>query len=60
MRDYRLANVLTRHGIEGEYVVVDMESAGPECTEWRLDPLDKWNESTLNQVSAHGTMHGSS
>ncbi len=60
MHDFRLPNVLTRHGVEGEYVVVDMECAGPDCTEWSLDLLDKWSASTLNQVSAHDTMHGSS
>ena len=59
MHDFRLANVLTRHGIEGKYVVVDMESAGPDCTEWHLDPLDQWGERTLNQVRTHGVMHGS-
>lgn len=53
MRDFRLPNVLTRHGIEGDYVVVDMEYAGPDCTEWSLDPLDKWDANTLNQVSIH-------
>ncbi len=53
MRDFRLPNVLTRHGIEGDYVVVDMEYAGPDCTEWSLDPLDKWDANTLNQVGIH-------
>lgn len=56
MRDFRLPNVLTRHGIEGDYVVVDMEYAGPDCTEWSVDPLDKWDAGTLNQVSVHGAM----
>ena len=51
MRDFRLPNVLTRHGVEGDYVVVDMEYAGPDCTEWSLGLLDKWDASTLNQVS---------
>ena len=50
MRDFRLPNVLTRHGIEGDYVVVDMEYAGPDCAEWSLGPLDKWDVHTLNQV----------
>lgn len=56
MRDFRLPNVLTRHGVEGDYVVVDMEYAGPDCTEWSLDLLDKWDASTLNQVSVHDAM----
>ena len=51
MRDFRLPNVLTRHGVKGDYVVVDMEYAGPDCTEWSLDLLDKWDASTLNQVN---------
>ena len=59
MRDFRLPNVLTCHGIEGEYVVVDMESAGPDCTEWPIDPLNKWNAKTLN-VRAHDTSQKSS
>lgn len=50
MRDFRLANVLTRHGLEGDYVVVDMECAGPDCAEWSLELLDQWNADTLNQV----------
>ena len=53
MRDFRLPNVLTCHGIEGDYVVVDMECAGPDCSEWTLDPLDKWDVGTLHQVSFH-------
>ena len=53
MHDFRLPNVLTRHGIEGDYVVVDMEYAGPDCTEWSLDLLDKWDAGTLNQVSVY-------
>ena len=44
MRNFKLPNVLTRHGvrsaanvpclgpIEGDYVVEDMEYAGPDCT----------------------------
>ena len=55
MRDFRLPNVLTRHGIEGD-CVVDMEYAGPDCTEWSLDLLDKWDAGTLNQVSVHDAM----
>lgn len=51
MRDFRLPNVLTRNGVEGDYVVVDMEYAGPDCTEWSLDLLDKWDAETLNEVS---------
>ena len=57
MRDFRLPNILTRHGIEGDYVVVDMEYAGPDYTEWSLDLLDKWDAGTLNWVSAHMSMH---
>ena len=53
MRDFRLPNVLTRYGSEGDYVVVDMEYAGPDCTEWSLELLDKWDAGTLNQVSLH-------
>ncbi|KAL3151108.1 hypothetical protein ABBQ38_012975 [Trebouxia sp. C0009 RCD-2024] len=56
MRDFRLPNVLTRHGFEGEYVVVDMEYAGPDCTEWSLDLLDKWDAGTLNQTGQYGKM----
>ena len=51
MRDFRLPNVLTRHGVGGDYVVVDMEYAGPDCTEWSLGLLDKWDASTLIQVN---------
>ncbi|KAL3147880.1 hypothetical protein ABBQ32_002601 [Trebouxia sp. C0010 RCD-2024] len=56
MRDFRLPNVLTRHGVEGDYVVVDMEYAGPDCTEWSLDLLDKWDASTLNQTGQYDAM----
>ena len=55
MRDFRLQNVLTRHGVEGDYVVVDMEYAGPDCIEWSLSPLDKWDADTLNEVSVDPT-----
>ena len=48
--------MLTRYGIEGDCVVVDMEYAGPDCTEWSLDILDKWDAGTLNQVSVHDAM----
>ncbi|KAL3155475.1 hypothetical protein ABBQ38_011029 [Trebouxia sp. C0009 RCD-2024] len=56
MRDFRLPNVLSRHGIEGDYVVVDMEYAGPDCTEWSLDPLDTWDAGTLNQTGQYDKM----
>ena len=36
MRDFRLPNVLSRHGVEGDYFIVDMEYAGPDCTEWSI------------------------
>lgn len=59
MRDFRLPNVLTRHGAEGDYVVVDMECAGPDCTEWSLNLLDKWDANTLNEVRARASCHQS-
>ena len=55
MRNFRLPNVLTRNGVEGDYVVVDMECAGPDCTEWSLELLDKWHADTLNEVSVCAT-----
>ena len=51
MCDFRLPRVLTRHGTEGDYIVVDMEYAGPDCIKWSLNPLDKWDADTLNEVS---------
>ena len=60
MRDFRLPNVLTRHGAEGDYVVVDMEYAGPDCIEWSLNPLDKWDADTLNEVSVGPSCYSSS
>ncbi|DBB09782.1 TPA: hypothetical protein ACH3X3_001411 [Trebouxia sp. C0006] len=56
MRDFRLPNVLTRHGAEGDYVVVDMECAGPDCTEWSLNLLDKWDANTLNEMRQYDKM----
>lgn len=55
MCDFRLPNVLTRNGTEGDYVVVDMECAGPDCTEWTLNLLDKWDAQTLNEVSVRAS-----
>ena len=48
--------MLTCTDIEGDYVVVDTGYAGPDRIEWSLDPLDKWDASTLNQVSMHKAM----
>ena len=59
MRDFRLPNVLTRHGAEGDYVVVDMECAGPDCTEWSLNLLDKWDADTLNEVRIRASCYQS-
>ena len=59
MRDFRLSNVLTRHGVEGDYVVVDMECAGPDCTEWSLNLLDEWDADTLNEVRASASCYQS-
>ena len=51
MRDFRSPNVLTRNGAEGRYVIVDLEFAGPNKHPWTLDPLQGWDDHTLNQVS---------
>lgn len=51
MRDFRLPNVLTRTGQEGDYVVVDMEYAGPDNVSWsKVSPLTGWDQDTLTMV----------
>lgn len=51
MRDFRLPNVLTRAGQEGDYVVVDLEYAGPDGAVWTPTfPLADWDENTFTMV----------
>ena len=50
MRDFRIPNVLTRNGAEGNYVIVDLEFAGPDKHPWTLEHLQDWDDHTLNQV----------
>lgn len=52
MRDFRLPNVLTRAGVEGDYVVVDLEYAGPTGQPWDLELLTDWDGNTLTMVCA--------
>ena len=52
MRDFRLPNVLTRAGVEGDYVVVDLEYAGPTGQPWDPELLTDWDENTLTMVCA--------
>lgn len=50
MRDFRLPNVLSRTGQEGDYVVVDLEYAGPTGQRWNHAPLTGWDANTLTMV----------
>jgi len=51
MRDFRLSNVLTRAGQEGDYVVIDLEYAGPSGQPWSQDMgLAGWDDNTLTMV----------
>ena len=50
MRDFRLPNVLTRAGVEGDYVVVDLEYAGPTGQPWDPVLLTDWDGNTLTMV----------
>jgi len=58
-RDLRRYNVLTRANKEGDYVVVDLEMAGPLDEPWLgpdgnpLSFLADWNDNTLNKVASH-------
>jgi len=51
MRDFRLPNVLTRAGQEGDYVVIDLEYAGPSGQPWNQESgLADWDDNTLTMV----------
>ncbi len=51
MRDFRLPNVLTRAGKEGDYVVIDLEYAGPTGQPWnQASALTGWDNNTLTMV----------
>jgi len=51
MRDFRLPNVLTRAGQEGDYVVIDLEYAGPSGQPWNQESgLAGWDDNTLTMV----------
>ena len=52
MRDFRLPNVLTRAGVEGDCVVVDLEYAGPTGQPWDPLLLTDWDGKTLTVVCA--------
>ncbi|KAL3142536.1 hypothetical protein ABBQ38_002858 [Trebouxia sp. C0009 RCD-2024] len=47
MRDFRPPNVLTRAGVEGDYVVVDLEYAGPTGQPWDPELPTDWDGNTL-------------
>lgn len=51
IRDFRLPNVLTRAGQEGDYVVVDLEYAGTSGQPWNQESgLAGWDDNTLTMV----------
>ena len=50
MRDFRLPNIVTRNGVEGDSVVIKLESAEPDKHLWLIEPLQDWDDQTLNQV----------
>lgn len=49
MRDFRLPNIVTRNGVEGDSVVIKLESAEPDKHLWLIEPLQDWDDQTLNQ-----------
>jgi cytochrome c2 len=44
--------VVRRDRSEGSYTVIDMEHAGRAGLVWTLDPLQHWDESTLDKVAS--------